>query len=118
MTGDEGLGGQLSTHQATAADYDNDGDVDLRTSGWLCQNNGNSNNWLNVDLVGDGVNVNTTTFGAIVRVDTGGQIITRQVDTGPDQGHRNDSTFHFGIDLVNAPRQSVVVLHHIDDSRG
>ena len=103
VTGGENLTGQPSTYQAAWADYDNDGDLDLMTGGTLYRNdNSNNNNWLKVDLIGDGVNVNTTAIGAIVRIDTGSQIITRQVETGTGQGNQNDSTLHFGLGSISS----------------
>jgi len=97
VTGGEGLGGQPATYQAAWADYDNDGDLDLATSGVLYRNDSTGNNYLEVTLRGDGVNVSTTSIGAVVRADVNGKTITRQVDGGSGQGNQNDQTLHFGL---------------------
>jgi chitodextrinase len=94
-----GLAGLGSTYQASWADYDNDGDLDLMTDGKLFRNvSVNSNNWLKVHLTGDGINVNSSAIGAQVRADLGGgTIVTRQVEAGTGKGNQNDLTLQFGL---------------------
>ena len=103
VTDSEGLGGQPSTYQGAWADYDNDGDQDLLTAGTLYRNDTTGNNWLKIELVGDGNKVNMSAIGTIVRVDAGGQTLTRHVETGTGEGNQNDPTLHFGLGSVNAP---------------
>ena len=98
MTGEVGLADRGSTYQAAWADVDNDGDLDLATDGQIFRNNlNNSNRWLKVRLEGDGKTVNRAAIGAQVRAFVGGQIISRQVNTGTGQGNQNDLTLHFGL---------------------
>ena len=93
-----GLTGISGTSQAAFADIDNDGDLDLMTGGSLYTNDGNFNNWLRVKLTGDGVNVNTTALGTIVRADLGnGSILTRQVEGATGLANQNEQTLHFGL---------------------
>ena len=68
------------------------------TGGSLYTNDGNFNNWLRVKLTGDGVNVNTTALGTIVRADLGnGSILTRQVEGATGLANQNEQTLHFGL---------------------
>ncbi|MBI82146.1 MAG: hypothetical protein CMJ81_03030 [Planctomycetaceae bacterium] len=93
-----GLTGISGTSQAAFADIDNDGDLDLMTGGSLYTNDGNFNNWLRVKLAGDGVNVNTTALGSVVRADLGGgTILTRQVEGATGLANQNEQTLHFGL---------------------
>lgn len=97
VTSSEGLSGQPSTYQNAWADYDNDGDLDLITGGTLYRNNTSGNNWLKVKLTGDGVDVNSSAIGAIVRISVGGKTMTRQVEGATGEGNQNDFTLHFGL---------------------
>ena len=103
VTSAEGLGGQPSTFQAAWADFDNDGDLDLVGAGILYRNNTTGNNWLQVDLRGDGLNVSTTAIGAVVRAEINGKTVARQVDGGSGQGNQNDQTLHFGLGNSSQP---------------
>lgn len=85
------------TFRGAWADFDNDGDLDLGAGTSIFRNNGNSNNWLKVKLVGDGELVNSAAFGASVRATAGGQTILRQVEGGTGEGMQNDLTMHFGL---------------------
>lgn len=87
--------------QAAWADFDNDGDLDLATSGLLFRNPGNDNHWLKVRLKGDGVNA--FAIGAQVRVLTGDRRMTRQVEGGTGEGNQNDLTLHFGLGSQKEP---------------
>ena len=91
------LQAQPPTYMAAWADYDRDGDLDLATSGWVYRNDESGDNWLEVSLHGDGVNISTTAIGAVVRADVNGQTITRQIGGGVGQGNQNDQTLHFGL---------------------
>ena len=87
-----------ATYQNAWADFDNDGDLDLATNQKLYRNDGDTNNnWLKVQLQGDGTTVNRAAIGAQVRAHVGGQIMTRQVGGGTGEGNQNDLTMHFGL---------------------
>ena len=93
-----GLSGVITdSDQAGFADYDNDGDLDLLTDGRLYRNNGNSNNWLKVKLVGDGQNMNRDAVGAQVRIQHAGGTLLGEVQLGTGQGNMNEPTLHFGL---------------------
>ena len=85
------------TLRSAWADFDNDGDLDLGAGTTIFRNNGNSNNWLKIKLLGDGRLVNTAAIGASVRAMAGSQTILRQVEGGTGEGHQNDPTMHFGL---------------------
>ena len=87
------------TSQAAWADVDNDGDLDLATDGRLFINDAssNGNHWLKIHLEGDGTTVNSSAIGAQVRVSTGTQTMTRQVEGATGQGNQNDLTLHYGL---------------------
>ena len=69
-----------ATYQNAWADFDNDGDLDLATNQKLYRNDGDTNNnWLKVQLQGDGTTINRAAIGAQVRAHVGGQIMTRVV---------------------------------------
>ncbi|MBL7133613.1 MAG: CRTAC1 family protein, partial [Phycisphaerae bacterium] len=94
-----GISGRL-TYQATWADFDNDGDLDLLTGGKLFRNALRGSGWLKVRLVGDGRRINRDAVGAQVRIAIGGRTLTRQVETGTGEGNQNDPTLHFGLGAV------------------
>jgi hypothetical protein len=91
------------TYQATWADYDNDGDLDLVTAGKLFENQGTGNNWLKVNVQGDGTTVNRSAIGTQVRIRVGDRTLTRQVEAGTGEGNQNDLTLHFGLGRHEAP---------------
>ncbi len=103
VTANAGLGELPPTYQAAWADFDNDGDLDLATSGKLFANRGNSNNWLKVKLIGDGKTVNRSAIGSQVRIKLKDRIITRQVEAGTGEGNQNEITLHFGLGDHNQP---------------
>ena len=106
VTAAEGLAGIGATYQAAWGDYDNDGDLDLVSNGQLFVNNQSdtgSNHWLKVKLTGDGTTVNKAAIGSEVRINAGGQILTRQVEGGTGQGNQNDLTLHFGLGSHSGP---------------
>lgn len=97
ITDEANLTGLQNTYQAGFADYDNDGDLDLVVGGHLYRNNGNSNNWLKVKMVGDGQTISRDAVGAQVRITSGNDTFTRQVEFGTGEGNQNDPTLHFGL---------------------
>jgi enediyne biosynthesis protein E4 len=93
----EGLSGLSNTYQAAWADIDDDGDLDLVTDGKIFVNDGNSNHWLKVHLIGVGSTINGAAIGAQVRIHLGEKTLTRQVEAGTGEGNQNDLTLHFGL---------------------
>ncbi len=84
------------TYQAAWADFDNDGHLDLMTSGRLFRNPGGLHHWLKVTLVENG-KINAFAIGAQVRIRLGDHVLTRQVEGATGQGNQNDLTLHFGL---------------------
>jgi len=103
QTHNAGLGELKSTYQAAFADYDNDGDLDLVTSGKLFENTGNGNHWVKLKLVGDGQNISRDAVGAQARISMGDQTLTRQVEAGTGEGNQNDPILHFGLGSHTGP---------------
>jgi hypothetical protein len=114
------------------ADYDNDGFLDLFVSnGWgtksennfLYRNNGNTNNWINVRLVG--TVSNRSAIGAKVRVEAtiAGSTLwqMREISGGSNYGSQNDMRANFGLgDATNVetlriewPSGTVQELHAV-----
>lgn len=91
------LAGLGPTYQAAWADFDTDGDLDLATEGKLFVNQGTERRWLEVQLVGDGRQVNRSAIGAQVRIRVNERTIARQVEAGTGEGNQNDLTLHFGL---------------------
>ena len=79
-------------------DFDNDGDLDLIADGKMFRNaTTNRNHWLKVRLKRGGVSVNTMAVGSQVRIDLGGQVLTRQVEGATGEQNQNDPLLHFGL---------------------
>ncbi|MHC4642249.1 MAG: CRTAC1 family protein [Planctomycetota bacterium] len=110
VTEQESLAKLPPTYQAAWADFDNDGDLDLVTAGKLFENQGNKNNWLKVQLIGDGEQVNRSAIGAQVRIHLGDRIVTRQVEAGTGEGNQNDMTLHFGLGKWGKPVPTVEII--------
>jgi len=80
----------------SAGDYDNDGDLDLATSGGFFENRGAQGHWLQVHPLG--VTSNRAAIGAIVQVQTSdGTVRMRQVQGGTGQGEQDSATLQFGL---------------------
>jgi hypothetical protein len=82
-------------------DYDNDGDLDLSTSGILMRNRGNKNAWLKVKAVGDGAS-NDAAIGARIIVTAGNKSYVREVQAG-NSGNQNPLVAHFGLGQHDGP---------------
>ena len=102
---DFNLGSRLAT-----ADYDNDGALDifagstvvksprktyLSSRSQLFQNQGNDNNWLQIDL--EGTISNRDAVGAQVRVTSGGLTQLREQNGGIHAFAQNSQRLHFGL---------------------
>ncbi|UCF08735.1 MAG: VCBS repeat-containing protein, partial [Thermoplasmata archaeon] len=99
------------TYAGCWCDYDNDGDLDLLTSGrdsggngdphfvHLFRNDGLSGSWLHLDLQGDGVFTNSAAIGARVTVTApGGVSIIREVEGGMGpHGMQNSLILEYGF---------------------
>lgn len=83
------------SYQNAFADFDNDGRIDLLTSGCLYHNVSDTGNWLKVNL--QGKSPNTSAIGAKVIIDCDGKQYIRQVEAGTGEGNQNDLNLHFGI---------------------
>lgn len=99
------VGAKLAT-----SDYNNDGFLDifagstvnrsprktyLATPSQLFQNQGNSNNWVQVEL--QGTQSNRDGIGAQVRVTSGGTTQLREQNGGTHNFAQNDTRLHFGL---------------------
>ena len=106
----------FNTYGGCWCDYNNDGMLDLIVGGgiWsnqandvqnyeirLYRNDGNSNNWITVNLTGDGNNRNG--IGARVNVTSGGESQIRELEGGMGaQGHQNSIPVEFGLGSKNS----------------
>lgn len=98
------------------ADYDNDGDMDVVTSGGLYRNSYyrtgpvsiSGTRWINVALDDPG-SMNHRGIGAILRLKTSnGAMQTREIHAGSSHGSTNSFVQHFGLE-VGGPIDSLVV---------
>ena len=83
------------------ADYHNDGDLDLSTSGILMRNRGNAGAWIKVKANGDGAS-NNAAIGARIMVTAGEQSYVREVQAG-NSGNQNPLVAHFGLGDFSGP---------------
>ncbi len=82
---------------SAAADYDNDGDMDLLAYDLFRNDTAAAgNHWLQVRAHG-GVTANWSALGARVEVDAGGQTVMNQVSGGSGTGCQDSATQHFGL---------------------
>ena len=84
----------------TTADYDNDGFLDLFATalpapGSLLRNQGNSNNWLQIDL--EGVIANRDGIGSQILATAGGVTQLREQSGGVHKFSQNQNRIHFGL---------------------
>jgi hypothetical protein len=80
---------------AAAADYDNDGDVDLIAYDLFRNDLDNDHHWLQVRAVG--LEGNTAALGAVVQVDAGDLSQIRMVSGGSGTTSQDSQTQHFGL---------------------
>lgn len=98
VTAGSGVENMPPTYQASWADFDRDGRLDLATAGRVFRNVGKGGRWLEVRLVGDGVKTGRDAIGAQVRVSLpDGRVLTRQVEVGTGEGNANSPILHFGL---------------------
>ncbi len=102
-TAGSGLNPNTGGQQASWADFDNDGDLDLITGasagvpGRLYRNNGNNNTWLKVKVEGGG-RINRSAIGSQVRVVAGDHVQVAQDEAASGRGgNANDPALHFGL---------------------
>lgn len=112
VTASAGLSGLVQLCAAWG-DYNNDGFMDLYTSGatsagnHLFRNNGDpTRHWLKVNLVG--TQSNRAGIGAQITVVAGGLRMMREVNTGAGYRSQNMLTAHFGLN-TNTVADSVIV---------
>lgn len=97
----------ISSVDRPIGDLNNDGFLDIQNGTNVLLNNGNSNNWLNVNL--NGVQSNRNGIGARVEIyGTWGQQI-RYVQSGTGFQNMSTLTAHFGLGAAIAARNSTVV---------
>jgi hypothetical protein len=85
-----------------AADYDNDGDLDIASGDFLFQNGldeAEKGSWLQVRVVGN-AGSNAAGIGATVEVIAGDRAWLRHVGGGTGQGDQDSLTLHFGLGEV------------------
>ena len=93
-----------SGRDASWGDYDNDGDLDLFVANWdqnnfLYSNNGNTNKWINLKLVG--IQSNSSGIGAKVRLKAtifgNSYWQMREISGGSGRGGQNTLNAEFGL---------------------
>jgi Ca2+-binding RTX toxin-like protein len=96
--------------RAAVADYDRNGFLDiflgstvgrsprktyLATPSQLLQNQGNGNNWIEIDL--EGIQSNRDGIGAVVTITSGGTTQIREQNGGTHNFGQNSNILHFGL---------------------
>ncbi len=96
-----GLDLPLDVFAAPWGDYNNDGFMDVFLNGHigiaLMESSGNSNNFIIIELIGDGVLTNTSAIGTRVRVSTPGRVSIREVSGGKGCCEQDMLPLHFGV---------------------
>jgi enediyne biosynthesis protein E4 len=102
-----------TTYQATFADINGDGFLDLVSGGrvWINtlgqQAATAKHHYLKIRLEGAG-KCNRAAVGSRVVVKVDGKTFTRQVEAGTGSGCQTDLTLHFGLGLVQGPAEATV----------
>jgi hypothetical protein len=95
-----------TTYQATFADINGDGFLDMVAGGKVWINTLGEgvakHNYLKIRLEGSG-KCNRAAIGSRVVVKTGAKTFTRQVEAGTGSGSQNDLTLHFGFGAEKGP---------------
>ncbi|MBI2804355.1 MAG: CRTAC1 family protein [Planctomycetes bacterium] len=100
-----------NTYQASFADINGDGYLDLVSGGKVWINTlGKTlkHNYVKIRLEGAGT-CNKSAVGSRVIVKAGGKTFTRQVEAGTGSGCQNDLTLHFGLGSATGPAD--VTIH-------
>ena len=95
----------------SAADYDNDGDLDLYATGlWVNKRQAASSaRWLQVRAVG-GKKSNRAAIGATVRIKVGSKSYMRHVQGGTGKGCQDSMYLHFGLGSATSVDQISVAF--------
>ena len=92
-----------------AADWDNDGDVELYGKKALRNDTASIGNWLSVEAVGSGDGAtNVSAIGARIHVTTGASTQLREVTSGVGVGCQNPLRQHVGIGAAEVADVRVV----------
>lgn len=99
-------GQNLNFDEGAIGDFNNDGFLDVMNDGNFYANNGNSNNWIKVGLLGTTSNING--IGARIQIlgDWGTQM--REIRSGQGFSHMNSLIGHFGIGTSTAIDEIIV----------
>jgi hypothetical protein len=99
-------GMNLNFDEGAIGDFNNDGFLDVMNAGNFYENNGNSNNWVKVGLLG--TTDNTNGIGARIQIlgDWGTQM--REIRSGQGFSHMSSLIGHFGIGTSTAIDEVIV----------
>jgi hypothetical protein len=100
MTSGPGISSPFNSHGVAAADFDNDGNVEILVNNShdrpsLLKNNGDHGNWILLDL--QGTKSNRDAIGARVTVRAGKHQQTQEVRSGGGYDSQSDLRLHFGL---------------------